>query len=125
MADLTSPARRYAQRLSESGFVSGTSSHADRVATIRSVAERYGVIVDPHTADGIKVGLEHRDDAVPLICVETAQAAKFAATVREALGRDPERPAAYARLEDLPQRFDVLSRRPRCAQGVHRRARRC
>ncbi len=102
----------YARRLSESGFVSGTSSHADRITTIRDVAERYGVIVDPHTADGIKVGLEHRDDAVPLLCVETAQAAKFAATVREALGRDPERPAAYARLEDLPQRFDVLTADP-------------
>ncbi len=49
---------------------------------------------------------------MPLICVETAQAAKFAATIREALGRDPERPAAYARLEELPQRFDVLPADP-------------
>ena len=39
---------------------------------------------------------------------ETALPAKFADTIREAIGRDPERPAAYARLEDLPQRFDVL-----------------
>ena len=99
----------YRQRLAESGFVSGTSTHADRVATIRRVADSYGVIVDPHTADGIRVGLDRRDDAVPLICVETARAAKFAATIREALGRDPDRPAAYARLESLAQRFDVLA----------------
>jgi threonine synthase len=99
---------RYERRLAASGFVSGTSTHADRVATIRRVADSHGVIVDPHTADGIKVGLDHRDAAVPLICVETAQPAKFAATIREALGRDPDRPAAYARLEALPQRFDVL-----------------
>jgi threonine synthase len=99
----------YRQRLAESGFVSGTSSHADRVATIRRVADAYGVIVDPHTADGIRVGLDRRDAAVPLICVETARAAKFAATIREAIGRDPDRPAAYARLESLPQRFDVLA----------------
>jgi threonine synthase len=98
----------YARALAESGFVSGKSTHADRVATIRRVAERYGVVVDPHTADGIKVALERRDPGVPLICIETALPAKFAATIREALGRDPERPAAYARLEDLPQRFDVL-----------------
>jgi threonine synthase len=98
----------YARALAESGFVSGKSTHADRVATIRRVAERYGVVVDPHTADGIKVALERRDPGVPLICIETALPAKFAATIREALGRDPDRPAAYARLEDLPQRFDVL-----------------
>jgi len=98
----------YGQRLAESGFVSGKSTHADRLATIRLVAERFGVIVDPHTADGIKVGLERRDPGVALICIETALPAKFAATIREALGREPERPAAYARLEHLPQRFDVL-----------------
>jgi threonine synthase len=99
----------YERRLAESGFVSGRSTHADRVATIRRVDQSYGVVVDPHTADGIKVGIDHRDEAVPLICVETAQAAKFAATIREALGRDPDRPAEYARLEALPQRFDVLA----------------
>jgi threonine synthase len=98
----------YRRRLAESGFVSGKSTHADRLATIRDVAERYGVVVDPHTADGIKVGLERRDPGVALICIETALPAKFAATIREALGREPERPAAYARLEHLPQRFDVL-----------------
>jgi threonine synthase len=98
----------YARNLAECGFVSGRSTHADRVSTIRRVAERYGRIVDPHTADGIKVALERRDAHVPVVCIETAQPAKFAATIREALGRDPERPAAYARLEDRPQRFDVL-----------------
>jgi threonine synthase len=102
----------YQRGLAEAGFVSGTSTHADRVATIRRVEHAYGIVVDPHTADGIKVGLDWRDPAVPLICVETAQPAKFAATIREALGRDPERPAAYARLEELPQRFDVLPADP-------------
>ncbi len=38
-----------------------------------------------------------RDPATPLICVETALPAKFAATIREAIGRDPARPAALAR----------------------------
>jgi threonine synthase len=98
----------YARRLAETGFVSGKSTHADRLTTIRSVFERYGVVVDPHTADGLKVALERREASVPVICIETALPAKFAATIREALGRDPERPAAYARLEHRPQRFDVL-----------------
>ena len=98
----------YRKRLAESGFVSGKSTHADRIRTIRDVASRYGVVVDPHTADGIKVGIELRDPAIPLIVLETALPAKFATTIREALDCDPERPHAYARVESLPQRFDAL-----------------
>ena len=97
-----------ASGLHASGFVSGRSTHADRIATIRSVADKHGVIVDPHTADGIKVGLMYREANMPLICLETALPVKFAATIREALGREPERPAAYRGLESLPQRCAVL-----------------
>ena len=91
-----------------SGFVSGRSTHADRIATIRHCAQRYGVTIDPHTADGVKVALALRDPAVPVICIETALPAKFASTIREALGHDPERPQAYADLEQRPQRCTVL-----------------
>jgi len=91
-----------------SGFVSGSSAHADRIRTIRETQARQGIVVDPHTADGLKVGRELRDPDVPLICIETALPAKFAATIREALGCDPERPAVYADLESRPQRSTVL-----------------
>ena len=91
------------------GLVSGRSSHRDRLRTIRMVADRHGVIIDPHTADGVKVALEHRDSTVPTLCLETAQPAKFADTIVEALGREPERPAEFAGLEALPQRCEVLS----------------
>ena len=95
-------------RVARSGFVSGASRHAERIATIRAVHERYGVTIDPHTADGVKVGLEHREPLVPLICLETALPAKFAAVIRAALGREPERPAELADLEARPQRFQVI-----------------
>ncbi len=98
----------YWPRVAASGFVSGVSTHRDRIATIRETFARSGVIVDPHTADGLKVGRAHHDPAVPLVCIETALPAKFAATIREALGHDPERPAAYADLEARPQRCDVV-----------------
>jgi threonine synthase len=98
-----------------SGFISGKSTHADRLATIVDVEHRFGLVIDPHTADGVKVGRERRLDGVPLICVETALPAKFAVTIREALGRDPERPAAFEGLEAWPQRFEVL---PADAQRV-------
>jgi threonine synthase len=99
----------YFRQVAETGFVSGSSTHADRLATIRRVWKNYGVMIDPHTADGVKVGLERREQSVPLICMETAQPAKFAETIREALGRDPARPAGFENLEKLPQRVEVLN----------------
>jgi threonine synthase len=95
-------------RLRSSGFVSGSSTHADRLATIRAVYESSGVLIDPHTADGVKVARAHLERGVPTICLETAQPAKFAETIIEAIGRPPQRPAAYADLESRPLRFDVL-----------------
>ena len=98
----------YEAAIGGTGFVSGRSAHADRVATIRDVDQRYGVTIDPHTADGVKVGRELRQPGLPLVCIETALAAKFSATIREALGREPDRPAAFADLESRPQRVTVL-----------------
>ncbi|MDA8109793.1 MAG: threonine synthase [Betaproteobacteria bacterium] len=90
------------------GFASGRSTHGDRIATIRAVHARYGVTIDPHTADGVKVALESREAGVPMICLETALPAKFAATIREALGSEPARPAGFEGLEERPQRYEVI-----------------
>ena len=94
-------------KLGDFGFVSGSSSHADRLATIRGTWERFDVMIDTHTADGLKVALAHRSEH-PLLVLETALPAKFEATIREALGRDPERPADLADIETLPQRCEVM-----------------
>ena len=98
----------YFPAVRESGFVSGTSTHRDRMGTIGGVYLRTGVVIDTHTADGVKVGLEYREDGVPLICLETALPAKFEESIVEALGREPERPAGYENIESLPQRFEVI-----------------
>ena len=98
----------YLRNIAETGLVSGRSTHAERIATIRTIHARFGVTVDPHTADGIKVGLELRDPQVPLVCLETALPAKFAGTIREALACEPERPAGFEGLETLPQRYEVI-----------------
>ena len=90
------------------GFVSGRSSHADRLNAIRRINSQYGVTIDPHTADGINVGMQQREPGVPLICMETALPAKFAETIREALGRDPEVPPGYEGLESRLQRVAVM-----------------
>ncbi|HTN67749.1 MAG TPA: threonine synthase [Burkholderiaceae bacterium] len=91
------------------GFVSGKSTHADRLATIRDVQARYGITIDTHTADGVKVAREHLKPGVPMIVLETALPAKFNETIREALGRDAERPAGFENIEALPQRFEVMA----------------
>ncbi|HET9978088.1 MAG TPA: threonine synthase [Burkholderiaceae bacterium] len=95
-------------RIAEFGFVSGRSTHADRVATIRTTAERQGVVIDPHTADGLKVARELKRDGETMLVLETALPAKFAETIREALGREPERPPGFEAIESLPKRFTVL-----------------
>jgi len=95
-------------RIAEYGFVSGSSSHADRLATIRDTAQRCGTVIDTHTADGLKVAREHRDPGVPMIVLETALPAKFSATIVEALGREPDRPTALRGIEQLPKRFKVM-----------------
>ena len=90
------------------GFVSGRSTHEDRVATIRQCHAQYGVIIDTHTADGLKVALDKRHPGVPMLVLETALPAKFAATIEEALGLVPPRPAALDDLESRPKRVTVL-----------------
>ena len=98
----------YWEALPKFEFASGKSSHQDRLKTIRELWQAYGVMVDPHTADGIKVGFEQRRPHLPLICLETALPAKFEDTIREALGCAPERPDALQGIEDLPQRCEVM-----------------
>ncbi|HEX8980875.1 MAG TPA: threonine synthase [Parasulfuritortus sp.] len=95
-------------KVAEYGMVSGRSNHADRMATIRMAWDKFGTMIDTHTADGLKVGLEHRTAGVPLVCLETALPAKFEDAIVEALGRKPERPAGLENLEALPQRYEVL-----------------
>jgi threonine synthase len=95
-------------RVQASGFVSGRSTHGERLATIRAIYDEHGLIVDPHTADGIKVARDWHSSGTRTLCLETALPAKFADTIREAIGREPEVPAAYADLLARPQRCERL-----------------
>jgi threonine synthase len=96
------------KRVAAYGFVSGKSTHEDRLETIRMVADDYGIVIDTHTADGIKVAREHMAPGVPMIVLETALAAKFNETILEALGTDAERPAGFEDIESLPQKFVLM-----------------
>jgi threonine synthase len=95
-------------KVAKYGFKSGKSTHKDRLDTIRDVADDYGVVIDTHTADGIKVARENMEAGVTMIVLETALPAKFNETILEALGTDAERPPGFENIEDLPQRFVVM-----------------
>jgi threonine synthase len=100
------------------GFVSGASKHSDRLSTIKDTFDRFGVMIDTHTADGLKVAREHVKSGVTMLVLETALPAKFADTIVEATGQQPERPhwiKGLDGLEALPKRFVVL---PKVTQSI-------
>ena len=99
----------YWKNLPNFGFISGKSTHIDRINTIRFAQGRYNVMLDTHTADGLKVALENLVAGMPMIVLETAQPAKFEETIREALGAEPVRPAEMVGIENLPQHVVVMA----------------
>ncbi len=100
---------RFGQAAGRFGFVSGKSTHGDRLRTIRKTWERFGVMIDTHTADALKVAREQLRAGVPMIVLETALPIKFAATIVEALGREPDRPARFEGIEALPRRVTAMA----------------
>jgi threonine synthase len=98
----------FAEAATRYGFASGKSTHTNRLATIQDVHKRFGEMIDTHTADGVKVAREHVKAGVPMIVLETALPIKFAATIVEALGQEPNRPAKFEGIEALPKRVQVM-----------------
>ena len=98
----------FAQAAERFGFQSGRSTHADRLATIRECWKRHQTLIDPHTADAVKVAGVHAVSHTPMIVLETALPVKFAAIIQEAVGQEPPRPVRYDGVEQLPKRFTVL-----------------
>ncbi len=107
MFDVSGDAQ-FKQAATRYGFASGMSTHANRLQTIQQVFAEQGIMIDTHTADGVKVAREHVQSGVPMIVLETALPIKFAATIVEALGREPTRPAKFEGIEALPKRVLVM-----------------
>ena len=98
----------YFAKVAGYGFVSGASSHEDRLKTIRHIHQDYGAVIDPHTADGLKVAEQYLQAGVNMLALETALPVKFEQTIVKAIKIRPDRPAALEGLEALPQRFAVM-----------------
>jgi len=97
------------KKVSAFGFKSGQSNHQERLNTIRQTKDSHGIIVDTHTADGIKVAREHISPGTPMIVLETALPVKFNETIYEALGYYAEPPINLKNIESLPQYFEVMA----------------
>ena len=96
----------------EFGFMSGASSHEKRLEAIRKINDAAGIVIDPHTADGVSVGHEffEADEGVPMVSMMTALSVKFEDTIREALGEVPERPVHFEGIEKYisDENFEVM-----------------
>ena len=96
------------QKIKDYGFVSSSSKHINRVNFIRSIYNDFGVIIDTHTADGIKAAMDHSTSINPMVVLETALPVKFEKSVFEAIGVYPKRPDSLKDLELLDQKFEVF-----------------
>ncbi|MDU4287070.1 MAG: threonine synthase [Actinomyces sp.] len=105
------------------GFLSGSSTHADRIDSIQSVYRHDRVLIDPHTADAWKVARDAlRGGAVeqPLVVLETALPVKFAETIEEALGITPEVPERFVSVMDAGRHVVDLPNDPEAVKALIR-----
>ena len=78
------------------------------MATIAAVHREHGVLVDTHTAAGVKVARERSQPGAPMIVLETAQPVKFLDSIAEALGQPRPLPEKWRALQELPQRVQRM-----------------
>jgi threonine synthase len=90
------------------GFISSSSKHENRIKLIKQFYAEYDVIIDTHTADGVKASLDHLSEDTPMLVLETALPIKFEKSVLEAIGKKPTRPEALVGLEEIDQRFKIF-----------------
>ena len=88
-------------------FASMAVSQEETIETIGSIYRKTGYIVDPHTAVGVKAGVDLRS-SLPMICLATAHPCKFPEAVVKATGVEPQRPPAIQSLEGKKRRVTVL-----------------
>ncbi len=86
-------------------FASAMVSETETRATIKSVRDRTGFLIDPHTAVGVKAAPETTPG--PMVVLATAHAAKFPDAVEQATGVHPPLPAHLADLFERPERVSI------------------
>jgi threonine synthase len=89
-------------------FRAACANDHDTLATIRSVHEETGMLIDPHTAVGVKAARDLAEGGVTMLTLATAHPAKFPDAVERATGIRPELPEHLADLFSKPERTNDL-----------------
>jgi len=93
---------QYEQWIAPTFRASRATDH-DTLATIRYVYEDFDMLIDPHTAVGVKVAREFAEEGIPMLTMATAHPAKFPDAVERATGVRPGLPEHLSNLFDLPE----------------------
>ena len=89
-------------------FASKSVNEEETTATIRDFHNKFGYVLDPHTAVGLNAGLALQEKETPMICLATAHPAKFGDAVSKAIGRDPDMPESVTDLHTKDSRCEIL-----------------
>ena len=90
-------------------FDSATVNDEETCAVIAQVYESHGMLLDPHTAVGLKCAREcWTDKTIPMITLSTAHPAKFSEAIKQAGLESPQLPEHLADLFDREERYTVV-----------------
>jgi threonine synthase len=88
----------------QSLFYAGFADRADTSKSIQEAFEKYGYLLDPHSAVGYSVLQKYREetgDHTPTVLASTASPFKFNRAVLEAIGRDTSGKDEFSLLQEL------------------------
>jgi threonine synthase len=89
-------------------FAAGSCDTKSTLETIKRFQAKHNYLLDPHTAVGVNVALQHLDADEPMICLATAHPAKFGKAITDATGEDLAHHPIIDGLSDLPARCERL-----------------
>jgi threonine synthase len=95
---------RHALDRLQSLFYGGFADRADTSKSIKEAFEKYGYLLDPHSAVGYSVLQKYREetgDGTPIVLASTASPFKFNRAVLEAIGRDTAHQDEFSLLQEL------------------------
>ncbi len=91
-----------------SDFQAGRADENEAAQTIRSLHEKNGYLLDPHTAIGVQVARRFAQGTTPMVVLGTAHPAKFPAAVQDASGVAPLLPDWLGDLMSREEKFVSL-----------------
>jgi threonine synthase len=99
-ADLAAETRRW--------FGSGRADEAETTAEIAQVWHEQAILVDPHSAVGLRAARAQQCPPTPMVALATAHPAKFLEAVEAATGQRPALPPSLADLMHRPEQVERL-----------------